>query len=205
MPQETGVKGCAVLQGRTRGRALFASASPSMSRPKIVAGLTDACLRQVKIFYDSVTEVTVPASGLEETGLAKVFENTYRQVNIALVNELSRMAHTLGVDVWHTLELAATKPFGFTKFLPGPGVGALPAHRPCLRQPSRQGTARADLPAHRAGSGHQRKPVRLRGAPLAGVPVKSGTTVARLVSGTVSVRAAAVQSRKYDQNGIVAY
>ncbi|MFF3911505.1 nucleotide sugar dehydrogenase [Streptomyces sp. NPDC001848] len=91
--------------------------------PKIVSGLTDACLQRVKAFYDSVTEVTVPASGLEEAELAKVFENTYRHVNIALVNELSRMAHTLGVDVWHTLELAATKPFGFTKFLPGPGVG----------------------------------------------------------------------------------
>ncbi|MFD4506685.1 nucleotide sugar dehydrogenase [Streptomyces sp. NPDC058457] len=91
--------------------------------PKIVAGLTDTCLRQVKTFYDSVTEITVPASGLEEAELAKVFENTYRHVNIALVNELSRMAHTLGVDVWHTLELAATKPFGFTRFLPGPGVG----------------------------------------------------------------------------------
>ncbi|EPJ42386.1 putative UDP-N-acetyl-D-glucosamine 6-dehydrogenase [Streptomyces afghaniensis 772] len=91
--------------------------------PKIVAGLTEGCLERVKEFYDSVTDVTVPASGLEEAELAKVFENTYRHVNIALVNELSRMAHTLGVDVWHTLELAATKPFGFTKFLPGPGVG----------------------------------------------------------------------------------
>ncbi|MDQ0991619.1 nucleotide sugar dehydrogenase [Streptomyces sp. V3I7] len=91
--------------------------------PKIVAGLTESCLARVKAFYDSVTEVTVPASGLEEAELAKVFENTYRHVNIALVNELSRMAHTLGVDVWHTLDLAATKPFGFAKFLPGPGVG----------------------------------------------------------------------------------
>ncbi|MFD8235197.1 nucleotide sugar dehydrogenase [Streptomyces sp. NPDC059696] len=91
--------------------------------PKIVAGLTEGCLRRVKDFYDTVTDVTVPASGLEEAELAKVFENTYRHVNIALVNELSRMAHTLGVDVWHTLELAATKPFGFTRFLPGPGVG----------------------------------------------------------------------------------
>jgi UDP-N-acetyl-D-glucosamine dehydrogenase len=88
-----------------------------------VAGLTEDCLRRVKDFYDTVTDVTVPASGLEEAELAKVFENTYRHVNIALVNELSRMAHTLGVDVWHTLELAATKPFGFTRFLPGPGVG----------------------------------------------------------------------------------
>ncbi|MFD3621112.1 nucleotide sugar dehydrogenase [Streptomyces sp. NPDC058676] len=91
--------------------------------PKIVAGLTELCLSKVKAFYDTVTDATVPASGLEEAELAKVFENTYRHVNIALVNELSRMAHTLGVDVWHTLELAATKPFGFTKFLPGPGVG----------------------------------------------------------------------------------
>ncbi|MFE8962316.1 nucleotide sugar dehydrogenase [Streptomyces iakyrus] len=91
--------------------------------PKIVAGLTEGCLERVKAFYDTVTDITVPASGLEEAELAKVFENTYRHVNIALVNELSRMAHTLGVDVWHTLELAATKPFGFTKFLPGPGVG----------------------------------------------------------------------------------
>ncbi|MEV8042559.1 nucleotide sugar dehydrogenase [Streptomyces griseoluteus] len=91
--------------------------------PKIVAGLTEACLERVKAFYDAVTEVTVPASGLEEAELAKVFENTYRHVNIALVNELSRIAHTLGVDVWHTLELAASKPFGFTKFQPGPGVG----------------------------------------------------------------------------------
>ncbi|MFF7795168.1 nucleotide sugar dehydrogenase [Streptomyces sp. NPDC007991] len=91
--------------------------------PKIVAGLTEGCLARVKEFYDTVTDVTVPASGLEEAELAKVFENTYRHVNIALVNELSRMAHTLGVDVWHTLELAATKPFGFTRFLPGPGVG----------------------------------------------------------------------------------
>ncbi|MGW1810893.1 nucleotide sugar dehydrogenase [Streptomyces sp. NPDC002078] len=91
--------------------------------PKIVSGLTEACLRRVKAFYDSVTDVTVPASGLEEAELAKVFENTYRHVNIALVNELARMAHTLGVDVWHTLDLAATKPFGFTKFQPGPGVG----------------------------------------------------------------------------------
>ncbi|MPY62467.1 nucleotide sugar dehydrogenase [Streptomyces spongiae] len=91
--------------------------------PKIVSGLTDECLKRVKAFYDSAIGVTVPASGLEEAELAKVFENTYRHVNIALVNELSRMAHTLGVDVWHTLDLAATKPFGFTKFLPGPGVG----------------------------------------------------------------------------------
>jgi UDP-N-acetyl-D-glucosamine dehydrogenase len=120
--------------GLTAGRDFHVGFSPERidpgnvawrleNTPKIVAGLTEACLSQVKAFYDTVTDATVPASGLEEAELAKVFENTYRHVNIALVNELSRMAHTLDVDVWHTLELAATKPFGFTKFLPGPGVG----------------------------------------------------------------------------------
>ncbi|MFF0158596.1 nucleotide sugar dehydrogenase [Streptomyces sp. NPDC005263] len=120
--------------GLTAGRDFHVGFSPERidpgntawrleNTPKIVSGLTETCLQRVKAFYDTVTEVTVSASGLEEAELAKVFENTFRHVNIALVNELSRMAHTLGVDVWHTLNLAETKPFGFTKFLPGPGVG----------------------------------------------------------------------------------
>ncbi|MFI6248996.1 nucleotide sugar dehydrogenase [Streptomyces sp. NPDC051016] len=91
--------------------------------PKIVAGLTPACQARVHEFYASITQHVVPANSLEAAELAKVFENTYRHVNIALVNELGRLAHVLDVDVWHTLELAATKPFGFTKFTPGPGVG----------------------------------------------------------------------------------
>ncbi len=91
--------------------------------PKIVSGLTPACRRKVEAFYQGVTKDVVLADSLEEAELAKVFENTFRHVNIALVNELSRMSHILGVDVWRTLELAGTKPFGFSKFLPGPGVG----------------------------------------------------------------------------------
>ncbi|MET9081404.1 nucleotide sugar dehydrogenase [Streptomyces sp. NPDC004237] len=91
--------------------------------PKIVAGLTPACRARALEFYASITQNVVPADSLEAAELAKVFENTFRHVNIALVNELSQLAHVLGVDVWHTLELAATKPFGFTKFTPGPGVG----------------------------------------------------------------------------------
>ncbi|MET7944381.1 nucleotide sugar dehydrogenase [Streptomyces sp. NPDC005302] len=91
--------------------------------PKIVSGLTANCREQAEQFYLSVTQNVVTAESLEEAELAKVFENTFRHVNIALVNELGHLAHTLGVDVWRTLELAATKPFGFTKFLPGPGVG----------------------------------------------------------------------------------
>ncbi|MGW1890456.1 nucleotide sugar dehydrogenase [Streptomyces sp. NPDC002004] len=91
--------------------------------PKIVAGLTEACLHRVKAFYDSVVDITVPASGLEEAELAKVFENTFRHVNIALVNELAKLGHLLNIDVGNALDCAATKPFGFMRFSPGPGVG----------------------------------------------------------------------------------
>jgi UDP-N-acetyl-D-glucosamine dehydrogenase len=91
--------------------------------PKIVSGLTQACLIRVKEFYDSVVDVTVPASGLEEAELAKVFENTFRHVNIALVNELAKLGHLLNIDVGNALDCAATKPFGFMRFTPGPGVG----------------------------------------------------------------------------------
>ncbi|MCI3277614.1 nucleotide sugar dehydrogenase [Streptomyces cylindrosporus] len=91
--------------------------------PKIVSGLTAACRDRVKDFYAHITQDVVVAEGLEEAELAKVFENTFRHVNIALVNELARMSRLLGVNVWHTLDLAGTKPFGFTKFQPGPGVG----------------------------------------------------------------------------------
>lgn len=91
--------------------------------PKIVSGLTPLCLNKVAHFYHGICREVVPAGSLEEAELAKAFENTYRQVNIALVNELQRHAHTLGVDVYSVLNLSASKPFGFTKFTPGPGVG----------------------------------------------------------------------------------
>ncbi|WP_460107566.1 nucleotide sugar dehydrogenase [Streptomyces sp. YKOK-J1] len=91
--------------------------------PKIVSGLRDECLRRVAEFYGSVCDDVVTARGLEEAELAKVMENTFRHVNIALVNELAAFADELGIDVWHTLDLAATKPFGYMKFTPGPGVG----------------------------------------------------------------------------------
>lgn len=91
--------------------------------PKIISGLTRECRHRVHDLYSKITHDVVLADSLEEAELAKIFENTFRHVNIALVNELGRLAHTLGVDVWSTLQLADTKPFGFTKFLPGPGVG----------------------------------------------------------------------------------
>ncbi len=91
--------------------------------PKIVSGLTKRCADIATTFYSTITKSVVQARTLEEAELAKVFENTYRQVNIALVNELQRHAYLLGVDVHRVLELADSKPFGFTKFTPGPGVG----------------------------------------------------------------------------------
>lgn len=91
--------------------------------PKIVAGLTPACRERAAAFYATVVREPVLAASLEEAELAKVFENTQRQVNIALVNELQRHAHTLGVDVYRVLDLCGSKPFGFTRYTPGPGVG----------------------------------------------------------------------------------
>ncbi|TWX34018.1 nucleotide sugar dehydrogenase [Frigoribacterium sp. ACAM 257] len=91
--------------------------------PKIVSGIDDASLAEVTKLYDALVDVTVPVAGTREAELAKLIENTFRHVNIALVNELALAAHDLGINIWQALEAAGTKPFGFMKFLPGPGVG----------------------------------------------------------------------------------
>jgi UDP-N-acetyl-D-mannosaminuronic acid dehydrogenase/UDP-N-acetyl-D-glucosamine dehydrogenase len=91
--------------------------------PKIVSGIDEASAAVVAAFYDSVVDRTVAAPGTREAELAKLLENTFRHVNIALVNELAIYCHELGVDVWSVVDLAASKPFGFMKFTPGPGVG----------------------------------------------------------------------------------
>jgi UDP-N-acetyl-D-glucosamine dehydrogenase len=91
--------------------------------PKVVSGLDEASLVVVQNFYASIVEKTVPVSRPREAELAKLIENTFRHVNIALVNELAMFAADLGVDVWEALDAAATKPFGFMRFNPGPGVG----------------------------------------------------------------------------------
>lgn len=91
--------------------------------PKVVSGMTALCLEKVKGFYDDLVDQTVPVSTPKEAELTKLLENTFRHVNIALVNELAIFAHQLGVDVWESIEAAGTKPFGFMKFTPGPGVG----------------------------------------------------------------------------------
>jgi nucleotide sugar dehydrogenase len=91
--------------------------------PKLVAGIDAESLAEVKAFYDTIVETTVPMSGTAEAELAKLVENTFRHVNIALVNELAMVSFELGIDIWEALRGAATKPFGYMKFLPGPGVG----------------------------------------------------------------------------------
>ena len=91
--------------------------------PKVVSGITPASLVAVKAFYDSLINETVPVSTPKEAELTKLLENTFRHVNIALVNELATYAHQLGVNVWESIEAASTKPFGYMKFTPGPGVG----------------------------------------------------------------------------------
>jgi UDP-N-acetyl-D-glucosamine dehydrogenase len=91
--------------------------------PKIVSGIDAGSLMRVRSFYDDLVEITVPVSSPRTAELAKLLENTFRQVNIALVNELAVVARQLGVDVWETIDAASTKPFGFMRFEPGPGVG----------------------------------------------------------------------------------
>jgi UDP-N-acetyl-D-glucosamine dehydrogenase len=91
--------------------------------PKVVSGIDPAALAAVDGFYRQLVERTVPVSSCKEAELTKLLENTFRHVNIALVNELAMFAHDLGIDVWEAIDAAATKPFGFLRFNPGPGVG----------------------------------------------------------------------------------
>src|SRR5581483_607905 len=91
--------------------------------PKIVSGVDDASLEKVREFYDGIVQATVPVSSPRTAELAKLLENTFRQVNIALVNELAVASRGLGVDPWEAIDAAATKPFGYMPFRPGPGVG----------------------------------------------------------------------------------
>ncbi|MGH9285968.1 MAG: nucleotide sugar dehydrogenase, partial [Acidimicrobiales bacterium] len=94
-----------------------------VNTPKVVSGIDAASLAAVKGFYDSILDRTVPVSGTREAELVKLLENTFRHVNIALVNELAMFAADLGIDVWEAIDAASTKPFGFLPFTPGPGVG----------------------------------------------------------------------------------
>ncbi|MDQ3137436.1 MAG: nucleotide sugar dehydrogenase [Gemmatimonadota bacterium] len=91
--------------------------------PKVVGGITDDCRRVAVALYQPAIDTLVPVSTTEAAELVKLLENTFRSVNIGLVNEMAIVCDKLGVDVWEVIEAASTKPFGFMKFLPGPGLG----------------------------------------------------------------------------------
>ena len=91
--------------------------------PKLVGGITAACTERARELYSLVCDEVVVLSGPEPAELAKLLENIFRSVNIALVNELAQLCDRLGIDVWEVVEAAATKPFGFMRFDPGPGMG----------------------------------------------------------------------------------
>jgi UDP-N-acetyl-D-glucosamine dehydrogenase len=93
------------------------------STPKLVSGVDEKSLTAVRAFYDSFVDHTVPVAAPKVAELAKLIENTFRHVNIALTNEIGMFAAELGIDVWAAIDAAATKPFGFMPFVPGPGVG----------------------------------------------------------------------------------
>ena len=122
------------LSGRTVGTDLALAFSPERvdpgnpkfgiaNTPKVVGGITAECARRAEKFYAQLTDQVVVAKGTREAEMSKLLENTYRQVNIALVNEMVRFSHELSIDFWDVIRLAQTKPFGFQAFYPGPGVG----------------------------------------------------------------------------------
>ncbi len=94
-----------------------------VNTPKVVAGCNENSARVADAFYSTIVQQTVLVDSCETAELVKILENTYRHVNIALVNELAMFAGQLGVDIWAAIDAADTKPFGFTAFRPGPGVG----------------------------------------------------------------------------------
>ena len=91
--------------------------------PKIVGGITEACTEAGTRFYQRFLDTIVPVSSTESAEMTKILENTFRAVNIGLANETALIADRLGVDIWEVIDAAATKPFGFMKFTPGPGLG----------------------------------------------------------------------------------
>jgi UDP-N-acetyl-D-glucosamine dehydrogenase len=91
--------------------------------PKVVGGITEACTNLGALFYEQALEKVVPVSSTRVAEMVKLLENTFRMINIGLVNEMALMCDRMGINVWEVIEAAATKPFGFMPFFPGPGLG----------------------------------------------------------------------------------
>jgi len=120
--------------GLAAGKDFFVAYSPERidpgrtdftieNTPKVVSGLTDECLRRALTLYSEVCDSIVDVSSLEAAELSKLLENVFRSVNIALVNELAMLCDRMSIDVWEVVDAAATKPYGFMNFRPGPGMG----------------------------------------------------------------------------------
>lgn len=95
----------------------------TLNTPKVIGGITEECSEVAAAWYSEALKTVVPVSSAETAELSKLLENTFRMINIGMVNELAIMCERLGVDVWEVIDAAATKPFGFMKFTPGPGLG----------------------------------------------------------------------------------
>lgn len=95
----------------------------TLNTPKVIGGITPDCTAVTCAWYAQALQTIVPATSAEVAEMAKLLENTFRMINIGLVNEMALMCNRLGVDVWEVIDAAATKPFGFMKFTPGPGLG----------------------------------------------------------------------------------
>jgi len=122
------------LAGMAVGENFFLAFSPervdpgredwtTLNTPKVIGGITPACSEVAYEWYSQALQTVVPVSSAEVAEMAKLLENTFRMINIGLVNEMAIMCDRLGVDVWEVIDAAATKPFGFMKFTPGPGLG----------------------------------------------------------------------------------
>ena len=128
LPRLTGASGL------TAGKDIFIAFSPervdpgrtdwtTKNTPKVVGGITEDCSDVAAAWYAQALDTVVRVSSTEAAEMTKLLENTFRMINIGLVNELAIMCDRLGVDVWEVIDAAATKPFGFMKFTPGPGIG----------------------------------------------------------------------------------
>lgn len=91
--------------------------------PKVIGGITEACKRHALALYGNIIEKVIPVSSTESAEIVKLLENTFRSINIGLVNEVAIMCNKLGIDVWEVIEAASSKPYGFMPFYPGPGLG----------------------------------------------------------------------------------
>ena len=129
---------CSRPEGFTVGKDIFLGFAPervnpgdsyfgTRNTPKIVGGVTPACRDLGTALYETIIDHVVPVSSPMVAEMAKLLENTFRQINVAFANEMALICERLGIDVWEVIDAAATKPFGFMPFYPGPGLGG-----PCI-------------------------------------------------------------------------